>query len=80
MPDPPRSGAGDEAWARWARDLVRAINILQSRALQPASSGWAMTNVTETRVLDANSTSTDEIADVLGTLIDDLKTDGKLEK
>jgi hypothetical protein len=39
-----------------------------------------MSNVTITRVLDADSTSTAELADVIGTLIDDLKAVGRLSK
>lgn len=41
--------------------------------------GWgSITNVTTDRVYDANSTTLDEIADVLGTLVNDLKTYGVL--
>lgn len=40
------------------------------------NTGWSVTNVTTDRVYDANSTSLDEIADVLGTLINQLKTYG----
>jgi len=39
-----------------------------------------MTNVTVTRVLDADSTSTAELADVIGTMIDDLKVAGILSQ
>lgn len=39
---------------------------------------YAVTNVTEDRTFDANSTSTDELADVLGTLITDLINEDKL--
>jgi hypothetical protein len=35
-----------------------------------------MSNVTEDYVLDADSTTLDEVADVLGTLITDLKSKG----
>lgn len=42
------------------------------------STGWAMSNVTSDKVLDANATTLDEVADVLGTLIDQLKTYGIL--
>lgn len=42
------------------------------------STGWAMSNVTTDKVLDANSTTIDELADVVGTLIDQLKTYGIL--
>lgn len=37
---------------------------------------YTVSNVTTDRTYDANSTSTDELADVLGTLIADLKTKG----
>jgi|TARA_R100000093_G_scaffold5142_1_gene4414 hypothetical protein len=40
--------------------------------------GYQMSNVTPTRILDADSTSTAELADVLGTLIDDMKARGLL--
>jgi len=39
-----------------------------------AQTGWTTSNVTTDRTLDANSTTLDEVADVLATLIEDLKT------
>ena len=42
------------------------------------TTGWAVTNVISDKVYDANSTTIDEIADVLGTLIDTLKAMGLL--
>lgn len=42
------------------------------------STGYAITNKTSDKTLDCNATSIDELADVLGTLIDDLKTYGIL--
>jgi hypothetical protein len=42
------------------------------------STGWSVSNVTTDKTFDANSTSIDEVADVLGTLIDYLKTTGIL--
>ena len=42
------------------------------------STGWAITNETSDKVLDANDCTIDEIADVLGTLIEYLKTTGLL--
>lgn len=42
------------------------------------STGWAVTNVTPDKVFDANSTSVDELADVLGTLITYLISRGDL--
>jgi hypothetical protein len=40
------------------------------------STGWSVTNVTSDKTYDANSTTINELADVLGTLIDELKTKG----
>ncbi len=42
------------------------------------STGYAITNKSSDKTLDCNATSVDELADVLGTLIDDLKTYGIL--
>ena len=42
------------------------------------NTGWAMTNVISDKVLDANVTTLDELADVVGTLVDSLKTYGIL--
>lgn len=61
------------------REIVRVL-IIEMRKMQDQNvqniDGWAgnQSNVTEERTFDANSTSTDELADVLGTLIDDLLT------
>ncbi len=42
------------------------------------STGWSVTNETTDKSFDANATSIDELADVLGTLIETLKTYGIL--
>lgn len=42
------------------------------------STGWNVTNVTTDKAYNANSTTIDELADVLGTLINQLKTIGLL--
>lgn len=53
------------------RVLQEVINYLRD---SQRPSGWeSPANVTEDRSYDANSTTTDELADVLGTLINDLK-------
>lgn len=44
----------------------------------PTSAAYTTSNVTTDRTYDANATTTDELADVLGTLIADLKTAGIL--
>ena len=65
----------DPVFFQTVLDQLEQIHMLLA---QPAQTGYAMTNVTVTRALDANSTSTAELADVLGTLIDDLKAAGRL--
>ena len=43
--------------------------------IQPSIEDWSgITNAAELRVLDCDDTSVDEVADVLGTLVTDLRT------
>ena len=60
--------------------LLEQLEQVHLLLAQPAQTGYAMTNVTVTRALDANFTSTAELADVLGTLIDDFKAAGRLSQ
>jgi len=54
-------------------------NLMAAVALTPSVEDWGdITNMTEDRAMDCNSTSVDEVADVLATLIDDLVTTGIL--
>jgi hypothetical protein len=62
----------------WAQQLVDDVQTELLELTQPAQVGYAMTNVTLTRTLDADSTTLAEVADVLATLIDDLKAKGRL--
>lgn len=66
-----------KAWADGILDRLDRIHLTLSRAI---NTGWTTSNVTATRALDANSTSTAEIADVLCTLIEDMKSRGILSK
>ena len=45
------------------------IGMYKSTGAVAQSTGWAVTNVTPDKTFDANSTTVDELADVLGTLI-----------
>ena len=59
--------------------LVAALRRRDQASPQfPASEGWTTSNVTTDRTLNANSTTLDEVADVLCTLIEDLKAIGVL--
>jgi hypothetical protein len=71
--------ASEEYEARRWNQLIELLRLRdQSMPVAPAKTGYAMTNVTPTRALDADSTTTAELADVLGTLIEDLKDAGYL--
>tara|TARA_R100001163_G_scaffold65749_2_gene64469 strand:- start:771 stop:1019 length:249 start_codon:yes stop_codon:yes gene_type:complete len=72
LPSPPNSY--DQ---RWANQLVRQLESnISATNLAASSSRYTVTNVTTDRALDADSTSTAELADVLGTLITDLRERG----
>ena len=70
---PPRKFEPEEQ-DDWNEEIERTINGL----LAPTTSWAAITNVTTDRTYDADATSTAELADVLGTLIADLRTKGIL--
>jgi len=57
--------------------LINTLELQLSEINSSASSTpFQISNVTEDRILDANSTTVAELADVLGTLISDLKEKG----
>lgn len=65
----------DQRWASQLLDqLERVLNTLE-RSIQ---NGYRTSNVTDTRVIDADSTTLAEVADVLCTLIEDMKSAGRL--
>lgn len=61
------------------RKIQQTFQILADRLddlERPLDDRYTITNRTEDRVLDCDATSTAELADVLGTLIEDLKSKG----
>ena len=63
--------------SRWANQLINQLELnLSSTNLAASSDNYTMANVTADRALDADSTTLAEVADVLGTLINDLKNRG----
>tara|TARA_R100001244_G_scaffold100516_1_gene75025 strand:- start:31 stop:285 length:255 start_codon:yes stop_codon:yes gene_type:complete len=63
--------------AQWANQLVNQLELnLSNTNLAASIDNYIMTNVTADRVLDADSTTLAEVADVLGTLVNDLKNRG----
>ena len=75
LPDAPR-----EYNAQWASDLIRVLqHFIDSIPNMPANKAeYTPSNVTLDRSYDADATTTAELADVLGTLIADLKDVGIL--
>jgi hypothetical protein len=65
---------------RWGADMVRELELLVAELEQPASIGWTTSNVTPTRTLNVSTATLADVANVLATLIEDLKTRGDLEK
>jgi len=60
----------------------RAVTDLEQYLLeitQPAGSGFSTSNVTTTKDLDASTATLSDVANVLGTLIDALKSKGLLD-
>lgn len=72
-------GTAPEEYDRvWMQQMLVRLEQILILLGQPAETGYIMTNVTTDRVLDADSTTTAELADVVGTLVDDLKAKGIL--
>lgn len=66
--------APDPQTKHWQKEVSRALERLHDE-----SQGWTTSNVVTTKDLDANSTTLAEVADVLCTLIELLKTKGIIE-
>lgn len=60
--------------------LVATLEQYLNVQIQPITDSWTTSNVTTARTLDADSASASEIADVLATLIEDLKDNGIIHK
>lgn len=79
IPNVPQ-GADLSTLSRIVQQIADEVRRIDERT-KPNVEGWAgnQSNVTADRAFDANSTSTDELADVLGTLIDDLVNIGLIK-
>lgn len=76
LPQPPRRQEDVLAWA--AALTVALQNMHRVLTSLPRSAVYTPTNVTTDRAYDANATTLDEVADVLGTLIADLQRLGPI--
>jgi hypothetical protein len=70
-----------EAAAEYSRnhftELARSITVLAARIPEPQNlDNYSTTNVTTSRTFDADTVTLTELADIVGTLIEDLKSAG----
>jgi hypothetical protein len=64
-------------------EMIRLVNSIERSFILLGTiiqEGYTATNVTTTRTLDADTATLAEVADVLGTLIEDMKVRGYLGK
>jgi hypothetical protein len=73
LPDPNNIRSFEELRA-WAIELHRAVQIALSDLHAQAATGYVVMNHTPTRSLDASAATLADVRNVLGTVIDDLKT------
>ena len=64
---------------RWMSDFALQVQQAVTDLSTPVAGGFTITNAVTDRAYDANSTTVEELADVLATLIDDLQTKGVIE-
>lgn len=84
FPEPPRDApTWFRQWAedvkRWADRFGQEVETHSDVTQVPAEGRFVVTNVTTDRTYNADSTSTEELADVLGTVIAALQDKGILE-
>jgi len=58
--------------------LVDRLDIIHQLLTRAIGTGWQVSNVTADTVFDADSTTTAELSDVLGTLVTQMKERGIL--
>ena len=68
------------------QDIITTINVTSStleryltQINQAAATGYSTSNITETKTLNGSTASLNDVINVLGTLIDVLKTKGLLD-
>lgn len=75
LPNPPSSDDTNE-WRRWAASLIQALAVVIDRLSIPAGSTYDTDNVIDTRSLDVSTATLTDTKNVLGTLIQDLRSRG----
>lgn len=62
----------------WASELVDRLDLTIALLARVIQTGYTTSNVTTTRTLDADTATTAEVADVLATLIEDMRARGMI--
>ena len=73
LPTPPSS---PDDMVRWAGELQRAIIMALRRVTEPRGPSYTPSNVTTQRTIDADTIVLTDLADVVGTLLADLRAEG----
>lgn len=73
LPQPP-----DQYDVEYMAQLIDRLDQVHQLLARAIGTGWQVSNVTADTVLNADSTTTAELADVLGTLITQMKDRGIL--
>lgn len=76
LPQPPRDLPPE--LRDWASQLVVALERHIAGIDLPASTGWTTANVSQSRTLDPTAATLPQVAQVLATLISDLRKRGRL--
>jgi hypothetical protein len=76
LPQPPRTLPREVH--DWASQLVATLERHISGLDLPASTGWSTDNVTPSRTIDPTTATLPEVAQVLATLLADLRKRGRL--
>lgn len=63
-------------WKKWVDDCFAEIDRASQEDLSAVAADFTVTNYTPTRTINAGTASTADIANVLCTLIDDLRNRG----
>lgn len=76
FPSPMFNYVTDPRW-RWVVEAIRGIsNASNDQITEEIADAYTPSNVTTTRTFDADATTVAELADVVGTLIEDMKNRG----
>jgi hypothetical protein len=73
---PPTSPVNGDEWTTTAGSFVQINGVTKTHVLVSSPATYTPSNVTPDRAYDANATTLEELADIVGTLIADLKLTG----